>query len=76
MEEAWWSLKLPEVQLTITTALTPSRLEQLEAQCAGWGGPTSAVVYLPLIGDPEQPSSDDLEAIGSVKEVVAAFHQK
>jgi hypothetical protein len=37
--------------MTITTALTLDRLPALFAQCDSWSGPTSAVLYVPLVVD-------------------------
>ncbi|GAX72606.1 hypothetical protein CEUSTIGMA_g62.t1 [Chlamydomonas eustigma] len=34
--------------LTVVTVATSSRLDALEAQCASWGGPLAAAVYVPV----------------------------
>lgn len=43
-----WSAQRSVIPLTIATAVTPSRLSALEAQCASWRGPLAAALYLPL----------------------------
>lgn len=51
MYRAWESKKVAsDIPLSIFTYTSPSRLEALEAQCAGWPGPhVSAIyVYLPV----------------------------
>lgn len=53
-----WSQRSPSSQLplTITTGLSLDRLYQLKAQCMGWPGPLSAVVYLAIIQDADHAS--------------------
>lgn len=40
-----------QTAVTLASSLTASRLDQLEAQCALWSGPLSAVVYAPVLID-------------------------
>ena len=47
----WWSKKHSNINMTITTSLTTDRLQALFAQCDSWAGPTSAVLYVPLVVD-------------------------
>ncbi|KAG1667268.1 hypothetical protein FOA52_012556 [Chlamydomonas sp. UWO 241] len=49
---AWWSARDPELQVTLLTHLSLNRMAQLRAQCATWGGPLAAVVYVPIAAPP------------------------
>ena len=50
LHKVYWSKKpVSNRQLTIFTALNPSRLDALEAQCRSWPGPHSSVIYIPLV---------------------------
>lgn len=47
----WWSRapSPPSFPVTLVTQLSVDRLQQVRAQCATWGGPLAAAVYLPLL---------------------------
>ena len=76
LQEVWWSSKHPSVQLTVSTGLTFSRLEQLEAQCEAWKGPISAAVYLSIKGNASQPSAGNLATIQNAVKGLGDFHNK
>jgi len=64
LHRAWWSSKPRNVDLTVATGLTPTRLGQLEAQCLTWKGPLSAAVYLVMHdGNPDQLSPLSQESL-------------
>lgn len=79
-----WSQRSPSSQLplTITTGLSLDRLYQLKAQCMGWPGPLSAVVYLAIIQDVDHASlvpelwdavqSRKISTLEAAKQVVSA----
>ncbi|KAG2493832.1 hypothetical protein HYH03_008050 [Edaphochlamys debaryana] len=59
----WWSPRPPGIPVTLVTQLSADRIAQLKAQCATWGGPLAAALYLPL----HNPSDVELSAANKQK---------
>ncbi|KXZ49385.1 hypothetical protein GPECTOR_21g611 [Gonium pectorale] len=79
----WWSAKVADVPLTITTQLSWNRKWQLKAMCRSWGGPIAAVLHLPvplprLLGGRRGGRLDDVRNATMARAVatVAAFHAR
>lgn len=66
VKRAWWSEQPPRMPVTLITQLSVSRLQALREQCATWGGPLAAAIYLPL-HNPGKAGSVQLSAVNTQK---------
>ncbi len=77
--KSWWSSKAQAVRVTIVTGLTPSRAEQLEAQCRSWRGPISAAVYV-VLHNPDAKdgslSDKNKEVLKEAASQMGQFHER
>lgn len=80
LRKVWWSGKPRNIDMTVVTGLTVSRLSQLEAQCRSWKGPLSAAAYFVIQESPDNHdgtlSDASKHALSAAAEELAAFHHR
>jgi uncharacterized protein len=72
LQAGWWSERPAAFSdVTLITAATVSRLDQLEAQCRAWRGPLVAAVYFV-----QQSGAQNGSALQQAEDDLGALHAK
>eukprot|EP00877_Chromochloris_zofingiensis_P009647 jgi/Chrzof1/4936/Cz15g05070.t1 len=79
VHKIWSSCRPAAANLTVVTAVTLSRLNQLQAQCKSWKGPLSAALWLPLMQEESDwmaVTDSGMESIDFVDRMLDDFHDR
>lgn len=78
LHKIWASCRPAAVNLTVITAVTLNRLNQLQAQCKSWKGPLAAALWLPIMEHADDGwmaiINGDYESLEVVHKMLDDFH--